>query len=161
VFVLDISASMNDPIRLGLVKEVLPVLVNELREDDRVSIVVYSDTARVELPPTPASDKQTILNVVAGLHSEGSTYAEAGLMLGYNVARTNMRPDTITRVILMSDGVANVGKTGPDQILQTIHQGVDEGVTLSTIGFGMGDFNDVLMEQLANDGNGNYFYVDN
>jgi Ca-activated chloride channel family protein len=161
IFVIDVSGSMDSPERLGMVKETLNLLVPQLREDDQVGIVIYADEARLVLAPTPASEQQTILSAIDGLRSEGSTYAEAGLMLGYNVARQHLRQDGINRVILLSDGVANVGETGPDQILQTIRQGVEDGVTLSTIGFGMGSFNDVLMEQLANDGNGNYFYVDN
>lgn len=160
IFVIDISGSMDAPNRLPMVRDTLTMLVTQLRQDDQVGIVVYSDNARVVLTPTPANDQQTILNAIASLHPEGSTYAEAGLRLGYEVAREHLRQDGTTRVILLSDGVANVGETGPEAILQTIRQGVEDGVTLSTIGFGMGTYNDVLMEQLANDGNGSYFYVD-
>jgi secreted protein with Ig-like and vWFA domain len=160
VFVIDISGSMDMENRLGLVKESLEILVKQLRPDDRIGIVVYSDAARVVLAPTSAANQDVILTAIQALRTEGSTYAEAGLSLGYDVARANMQPGQITRVILCSDGVANVGETGPDAILETIGQGVDAGITLSTIGFGMGNFNDVLMEQLADDGNGNYFYVD-
>ncbi len=161
IFVIDVSGSMDMENRLGLVKETLALLVNELREDDRVAIAVYSDNSRVVLQPTPASEKETLLNAINALQSEGSTNAEAGLNLGYQVARENLRDGENTRVILLSDGVANVGNTGPDAILNTIKTGVEAGITLSTIGFGMGNYNDVLMEQLANDGNGNYYYVDN
>lgn len=161
IFVIDVSGSMDMENRLGLVKETLALLVNELREDDRVAIAVYSDNSRVVLQPTPASEKETLLNAINALRSEGSTNAEAGLNLGYQVARENLRDGENTRVILLSDGVANVGNTGPDAILNTIKTGVEAGITLSTIGFGMGNYNDVLMEQLANDGNGNYYYVDN
>jgi Ca-activated chloride channel family protein len=161
VFVIDISGSMEQTNRIHLAKEALSILVGELREDDRVAIVVYADNTRVVLEPTPASEQNRIISAINGLATEGSTYAEAGLRLGYQVALANMREGENARVILMSDGVANVGETGPDAILNTIREGVESGVTLSTIGFGMGNFNDVLMEQLANDGNGNYFYVDN
>jgi Ca-activated chloride channel homolog len=161
IFVIDISGSMEQTNRIHLAKEALNILVGELREDDRVAIVVYADNTRVVLEPTPASEQNRIVSAINGLATEGSTYAEAGLRLGYNVALANMRDGENARVILMSDGVANVGETGPDAILNTIREGVESGVTLSTIGFGMGNFNDVLMEQLANDGNGNYFYVDN
>jgi Ca-activated chloride channel family protein len=147
--------------RLQLAKETLTLLTRELREDDRVGIVVYADNTRVVLEPTPASEQQRIVNAINSLHTEGSTYAEAGLRLGYDMARSNMREGENTRVILISDGVANVGATGPDAILETISDGTEQGVTLSTIGVGMGNFNDVLMEQLANNGNGNYYYVDN
>jgi Ca-activated chloride channel family protein len=161
IFVIDVSGSMDMENRLGLVKETLALLVNGLREDDRVAIAVYSNNSRVVLQPTPASEKDTLMNAINALQPEGSTNAEAGLNLGYQVARDNLRDGQNTRVILLSDGVANVGNTGPDAILNTIKSGVEAGITLSTIGFGMGNYNDVLMEQLANDGNGNYYYVDN
>lgn len=161
IFVIDVSGSMDMENRLGLVKESLALLVDELREDDRVGIVVYSDNTRIVLDPTPASEKETILDAIDALHPEGSTNAEAGIRLGYRLADEHKRDGQITRVILLSDGVANVGITGPDGILTQIQDSVDGGVTLSTVGFGMGNYNDVLMEQLANDGNGNYFYVDN
>jgi len=161
IFVIDVSGSMNSPQKLGLVKESLAVLVDELREDDRVGIVVYADNTQPILNPTPASEKETILAAIDSLQSQGSTYAEAGLRLGYQMAEANMQDGEITRIILLSDGVANVGETGPDAILQRVSDGVEAGITLSTIGFGMGEFNDFLMERLANDGNGNYFYIDN
>jgi Ca-activated chloride channel family protein len=160
IFVIDVSGSMDMENRLGLVKEALGLLTGELREDDRVGIVVYSDQSRSVLDPTPASETETIMTAINNLHPEGSTNVEDGLRLGYAMAEEYMREGEITRVITLSDGVANVGSTGPDAILQTIHAGVDDGITLSTIGFGMGNYNDVLMEQLANDGNGNYYYVD-
>jgi Ca-activated chloride channel family protein len=161
VFVIDISGSMEQTNRIHLAKEALNILVGQLREDDRVAIVVYADNTRVVLEPTPASEQNQIISAINGLATEGSTYAEAGLRLAYNVALANMREGENARVILISDGVANVGETGPDAILNTVREGVESGITLSAIGFGMGNFNDVLMEQLANDGNGNYFYVDN
>jgi Ca-activated chloride channel family protein len=161
IFVIDVSGSMDMENRLGLVKESLAVLVNELNEDDRIAIVVYSNNSRVVLNPTPASETQTIMAAINALRPEGSTNVDAGLRLGYQLAEEYMRPAEITRVIVLSDGVANVDVTSPGGILQNIERGVDRGVTLTTIGFGMGNYNDVLMEQLANDGNGNYYYVDN
>lgn len=160
IFVIDVSGSMEAPNRLALVKESLAVLVPQLRADDLIGIVTYSNTAQLILNPTTASNQQTILDAIASLHTEGSTLAEAGLALGYDVARQYIHKDSTTRVILLSDGVANVGATGPAQILETIRHGAESGVTLTSIGVGMGDYNDVMMEQLANDGNGNYFYVD-
>lgn len=161
VFVIDVSGSMGRDDRLGLVRQTLTILVDELRPDDRVAIVTYADQTRVRLAPTPASERDTIIAVINSLQPEGSTYAEAGLRLGYRLAQENMLPGENTRIILLSDGVANVGETGPAGILALVSEGVDSGITLSTIGFGMGNYNDVLMEQLANDGNGNYYYVDN
>lgn len=160
VFVVDTSGSMSGSERLGMVRDALTLLTNELRADDRVALVEYENQARVILPPTSAAEKETINAAISQLVSKGSTYAEAGLRLGYQIAQDNMRPGENTRVVLLSDGVANVGQTGPDAILQTIRDQVAQGVTLSTIGVGMGTYNDVLMEQLANDGNGNYHYVD-
>ncbi len=161
IFVIDVSGSMSREDRLGLVKESLALLVNELREDDRVAIVVYSDNTRTVLNPTSGSDTDTIMAAINQLVTEGSTNAEAGIRLGYQIAQEYQREDEITRVIVLSDGVANVGITDSGGILPQIKSAVDSGITLSTIGFGMGNYNDVLMEQLANDGNGNYYYVDN
>lgn len=160
IFVIDVSGSMDREDRLGAVKESLAFLVDELREDDRVGIVVYSERSRTVLEPTSASDKTRIMDAINALQPEGSTNVEDGLRLGYDLAQSYKTEGENTRVIVLSDGVANVGNTGPDAILQTIKAGVEDDITLSTIGFGMGNYNDVLMEQLANDGNGNYFYVD-
>lgn len=161
IFVIDVSGSMDSPQKLGLVKDSLRLLVDELGEDDRVGIVIYASNTQPILNPTPASEKATIMAAIDSLQANGSTYAEAGLRLGYSMAEANMRQGETTRIILLSDGVANVGETGPDAILEKVNEGVEAGITLSTIGFGMGGFNDYLMEQLANDGNGNYFYIDN
>jgi Ca-activated chloride channel family protein len=146
--------------RLGLVKQALALLVGELREDDRVGIVVYTTNSRPILNPTSASNSETIMDAINALQPEGSTNVGDGLRLGYQMADEYKRDGEITRVIVLSDGVANVDATGPDQILALIRDKVDDGITLSTIGFGMENYNDVLMEQLANDGNGNYYYVD-
>ncbi len=159
-FVIDVSGSMEGANRLGLVKESLYLLVNNLRDDDYVSIVTYADGAKIVLHPTSVYNRETILNSIDSLRTEGSTYAEAGLRLGYDVAKSVYRDGAINRVILLSDGVANVGQTGPDSILNIVADHVSRGITLSTVGFGMGNYNDVMMERLANDGNGNYHYVD-
>ncbi len=159
-FVIDVSGSMEMENRLGLVKRSLELLVEGLRPTDTVAIVVYGSEARVVLNPTSAEDKGAILNAIYSLQTEGATNAEAGLTLGYQMAEWAYRPDAINRVILCSDGVANVGNTGPDAILNSIGDWARRGVTLTTLGFGMGNFNDVLMEQLANKGDGMYAYVD-
>ena len=143
-----------------MVKQSLQLLVDRLRPDDTVSIVVYGSDARVVLYPTSGEDRATILNAIYSLRPEGSTNAEAGLRLGYQIAWQAFRENAINRVILCSDGVANVGQTGPDAILSEIRGYVETGITLTSVGFGMGNFNDVLMEQLADNGNGNYAYVD-
>ncbi len=161
IFVIDVSGSMDQDNRLGLVKEALALLVDELTEADRIAIAVYSDNSRVVLYPTSAANRQTIMDAINALRPEGSTNVDAGLQLGYQIAETHQRPEQNTRVIVLSDGVANVDVVTPEGILANIQRGVERDITLSTIGFGMGNYNDVLMEQLANDGNGNYYYVDN
>jgi Ca-activated chloride channel homolog len=160
-FVVDISGSMSDANRLPLVKEALVLLVEQLREGDQVAIVVYGDSAYTVLEPTSATNKEAIISAINSLQNTGSTNAEAGLRLGYEVAGRAFLRDGINRVILCSDGVANVGETGPEGILRNIRDYASQGIELTTVGFGMGDYNDLLMEQLANDGNGNYAYVDN
>ena len=160
-FVIYVSGSMDRENRLGLVKQSLQLLVERLRADDRVAIVVYGSEARVVLYPTPASERTVILDAIYGLRPEGSTNAEAGLRLGYQVAASTFREDGINRIILCSDGVANVGKTGPKAILETVKFEAARGITLTSVGFGMGNFNDVLMELLADNGNGHYSYIDN
>ncbi len=159
-FVIDISGSMAEPNRLPLVKQALTVLVNELRDTDQVAIVVYSDNTRLVLNHTPISERETILQAITSLEIEGATNVEEGLRLGYEVAGENFQVGAINRVVLCSDGVANVGATTPEAIRQTVRDYTAQGILLTTVGFGMGSFNDHLMEQLANDGNGNYAYVD-
>lgn len=162
VFVIDVSGSMDQPNRLPLAKNALGILVNELREDDRVGIVVYSENSRVILDPTPASEKEAILDAIASLHPEASTNLNAGLELGYRMAEAyQSEDDGITRIILLSDGVANVGLTDPQAILNNAREKASEGITLNTIGFGLGEYNDELMEHLADNGDGSYFYIDN
>ncbi len=159
-FVIDVSGSMDMENRLGLVKDALELLVHELNGDDTVSIVVYGSKARVVLEPTPANRKSKIMRAIYSLQSEGATNAEAGLRLGYRQALAAFTPGGINRVILCSDGVANVGETSAGGIWDEIKHYASEGVTLTTVGFGMGNYNDALMEQLADQGDGFYAYVD-
>lgn len=157
-FVVDVSGSMAAENRLGLVKRSLGLLLDELREDDRVGLVIYGSSGRVVLEPT--GDHAAIRRAIDGLGTDGSTNAEEGIALGYDVARRYFREGGINRVILCSDGVANVGRTGPESILERIGAEARRGIELTTVGFGMGNYNDVLMEQLANRGDGAYAYVD-
>ena len=159
-FVIDISGSMEMENRLGLVKRSLQLLVERLRPSDTVAIVVYGSNAYVALNPTSGEDRSRILDAIYSLQTQGATNAEAGLRLGYQIAYQAYRPGAINRVILCSDGVANVGQTGPQAILEQIRSYAGQGIMLTTVGFGMGNFNDVLMEQLADNGNGMYAYVD-
>ena len=160
VFAIDVSGSMGREDRLGLVKRSLRLLVDELRPSDEVGIVIYGDRGSVLLEPTDGGEKITIMQAIDALTPSGSTYVEEGLTLAYRMAAENVQPGRITRVMLLSDGVGNVGHTGSDSILRQIRSYVDQGVTLTTVGFGMGNYNDILMEQLANDGDGTYHYVD-
>jgi Ca-activated chloride channel family protein len=157
-FVVDVSGSMNQDNRLGLVKRALALLLAELSRQDRVGLVVYGSRGRVLLEPT--SDLEAIRAAIAGLSAEGSTNAEEGLRLGFEVASRHFRPGAINRLILCSDGVANVGATGPESILARVEAEARRGIELTTVGFGMGNYNDVLMEQLADRGDGRYAYVD-
>ena len=159
-FVIDVSGSMAMENRLGLVKQALTLLVEQLRPGDEVGIVIYGSRAKVLLPHTGVEAREEIIAAIDSLAPEGATNAEEGLQIGYDLALKNARFGNINRVILCSDGVANVGQTGPDAILRKVRAHVDEGITLTTVGFGMGNFNDILMEQLANKGNGSYAYVD-
>jgi Ca-activated chloride channel family protein len=159
-FVIDASGSMDRPSRLPLAKQALALLVAKLRESDSVAIVVFGSESHVVLEPTSAAQRETILQAIDSLGIEGATNIEGGLRMAYDLASRNFKPGAINRVILLTDGEANVGATGPDSILQTIHDQRAQGVLLSTVGFGMGDYNDPMLERLADAGNGNYAYVD-
>jgi Ca-activated chloride channel homolog len=121
---------------------------------------VYSDDTRVALASTPVSERAVIDATITSLTTEGATNVEDGLRLGYEQARQVLDSDRVNRVILLSDGVANVGLTGPDAMLEVIGEAAREGIDLVTVGFGLGDYNDTLMEQLADRGDGFYAYVD-
>ncbi len=157
-FVIDVSGSMDRDNRLGLVKRALGLLLDELDAADRVGLVVYGTTGRVLLHPT--HELEAIREAIARLVPEGSTNAEEGLRLGYDLADEAWVKGEINRVILCSDGVANVGATGPESILARIGEEARRGIQLTTVGFGMGNYNDALMEQLADQGDGTYHYVD-
>ena len=159
-FVVDTSGSMDRGDRIELVKTSLERLVVELDSDDRVAIVTYSDNAQVLLPSTSVSEEAVILDAIRNLRTNGSTNLEAGLQRGYDLANESFVDGGINRVILASDGVANVGLVDPDGLVALIRGDADRGIHLVTVGVGMGNFNDVTMEQLANDGDGFYAYVD-
>ena len=160
IFAIDVSGSMAREDRLELVKQSLRLLVDELRPADEVGIVIYGDRGSVLLEPTDGGEKSSIMNEIDRLSPGGSTFVEDGLKIAYGLAAERVQPGRVTRVLLLSDGVGNVGRTGADSILEQIRDHVDDGVTLTTVGFGMGNYNDILMEQLANDGDGTYHYVD-
>jgi len=159
-FVVDTSGSMDRGDRMGLVKTALERLVVELDDRDQVAIVTYSDNAQVLLPPTSISNRDVILDAINNLRTTGSTNLEAGLQRGYDLASESFVNGGINRVILASDGVANVGLVDPDGLVSLIRGDADRGIQLVTVGVGMGNFNDVTMERLADDGDGFYAYVD-
>jgi Ca-activated chloride channel family protein len=145
--------------RLELVKDALARLVDGLDRRDTVAIVTFGDVGRVLLEPTPASERDEILHVIGRLQPGGSTNLEHGLQLGYELARSALTENGIDRVVLASDGVANVGLTDPQDILGSIRRDAEAGIELVSVGVGMGNFNDVLLEQLADQGDGFYAYV--
>jgi len=158
-FVIDTSGSMEMEGRLELVKAALGLLVTRLRGDDSVAIVAFNDNAHVVLNPTSASEPEWILDAINQLQPGGSTNAQAGLELGYDLATLGHRAGASDRVVLASDGVANVGLTDADSMLARIDHEVSLGIDLVAVGVGMGNFNDALLEQLADRGNGFYTYV--
>lgn len=158
--VVDRSGSMDVRERLGLVQSSLALLADRLRDDDTVSLVSFEDRARPLLEPTQVAETGTILAAIDDLTPGGSTNLEAGLALGYDQAREAFDPAAVNLVVLASDGVANVGATGPGSITERIAEEGAEGIHLVTVGYGMGNYNDHLMEQLADLGDGFYSYVD-
>jgi Ca-activated chloride channel family protein len=157
-FVVDVSGSMNQENRLGLVKQALSLLLGQLHGSDKVGLVIYGDRGQVLLEPS--SDREAIQRAIDRLAPGGSTNAEEGLALAYDVAGRAFRPGAINRIILCTDGVANVGNTGPESILARIGREARRGIELTSLGFGMGNYNDALLEQLADKGDGRYAYID-
>jgi Ca-activated chloride channel family protein len=158
VFLVDVSGSMDEPDKLPLVKSALAMLADNLRRQDSVSIVVYAGAAGLVLPPT--SDPRRIKAVLDDLQAGGSTAGGEGIQLAYATARATFRPEGINRVILATDGDFNVGITDQKQLEELIEQNRDDGITLTTLGFGQGNLNDAMMEAVADKGNGNYAYID-
>jgi Ca-activated chloride channel family protein len=151
---------MNSPERLPLVKAALGLLVHQLREEDRVAIVVYAGRAGLVLPSTSGEDKQRILAALDGLEAGGSTAGGAGIRLAYDVAQRNFIVGGTNRVILCTDGDFNVGQSSDGELVNLIEQRRKEGSYLTILGFGMGNYKDAKMEKLAGAGNGNYGYID-
>jgi Ca-activated chloride channel homolog len=160
VFLLDVSGSMNDYNKLPLLKESLRILVNQLKPQDRVAIVVYAGASGLVLPSTSAAEKGEIFAALDNLQAGGSTNGGAGIGLAYTVALNNFIQGGNNRVILATDGDFNVGLSGDDELVNLIENKRRSGVFLSVLGFGSGNLNDSMMEKLADKGNGNYAYID-
>jgi len=160
VFLVDVSGSMESPDKLPLLKSAFRLLTRQLNANDRVSLVVYAGASGVVLEPTPGDQQATILAALDRLSAGGSTHGSAGIQLAYALAQQARIENGINRVILATDGDFNVGTVNHERLVDLIEQKREQGITLTTLGFGTGNYNDRLMEQLADHGNGNYAYID-
>jgi Ca-activated chloride channel family protein len=160
VFLIDVSGSMNEPMKLPLLKEAFAMLVDQLRPQDRVAIVVYAGNAGLVLPSTPGSEKGKILDALASLEAGGSTAGGEGIRLAYKVAAENRIEGGNNRVILATDGDFNVGVSSDAEMVRLIEEKRKQGAFLTVLGFGEGNLQDTKMEQIADKGNGHYAYID-
>ncbi len=161
VFLLDVSGSMQDPNKLPLLKSAFKMLVNNLRQSDRVAIVVYAGSAGLVLPSTQGNEKDEIIAAIENLRAGGSTAGGAGIQLAYKIAKENFLKEGNNRVILATDGDFNVGVSSSSELDRMIEEKRKDGIFLTVLGFGTGNIKDGRMEQLADKGNGNYAYIDN
>lgn len=161
VFLIDVSGSMHGATRLDLVKSSLKLLVNNLREKDRVAIVVYAGAAGEVLPSTSGADKQKIREALDNLSAGGSTAGGEGIQLAYKIAKKNLIKNGNNRIILCTDGDFNVGVSSNNGLQKLIEEERKSGVFLSILGYGMGNYKDDKMQTLAQAGNGNHAYIDN
>ena len=160
VFLIDVSGSMDEPNKLPLVKASMKMLVDQLRNDDRVAIVVYAGNAGLVLPPVNGNEKNMINKAIDNLQAGGSTAGGAGIQLAYKTAREYFNARGNNRVILCTDGDFNVGASSDDELERMIEAERKSGIFLSVLGFGMGNYQDAKMQKLANKGNGNHSYID-
>jgi len=160
VFLVDVSGSMNSHERLPLVKSTLNLLVEQLRPQDKVSLVTYASGTQVVLEPTSGKEKAKIAAAIERLQAGGSTAGASGIALAYKMAQQGFIHKGINRILLATDGDFNVGVTDFNQLKQMVAEKRKGGVTLTTLGYGVDNYNERLMEQLADAGNGNYAYID-
>lgn len=161
VFLLDVSGSMSDANKLPLLKQSLKILLEKLRPKDQVAIVVYAGAAGVVLPSTSCDNKDEILSSLNKLNAGGSTAGGEGIRLAYKIAQNNYIKGGNNRIVLATDGDFNIGESSNAAMVRLIEEKRKEGVFLTVLGFGMGNYKDDKMEQLSNAGNGNYAYIDN
>jgi Ca-activated chloride channel family protein len=160
VFLIDVSGSMMDENKLPLVKASMKMLTDQLRENDRISIVVYAGSAGVALPSTGGSEKMKIKTAIDALEAGGSTAGGAGIQMAYKIAQQNFMKEGNNRIILCTDGDFNVGVSSDDDLVRMIEQERNKGIYLTVLGYGMGNYNENKMQQLADKGNGNHAYID-
>ncbi|MEZ5628875.1 MAG: VWA domain-containing protein [Rhodocyclaceae bacterium] len=160
VFLVDVSGSMRAANKLPLLKSSLKLLVQQLRAQDRISLVTYAGASGLALPATSGSDKATILAAIDALNAGGSTAGASGIELAYQTAQAGFVQGGINRILLATDGDFNVGQTDFEQLKARVEQRRATGVQLTTLGFGTGNYNEQLMEQMADAGNGAYAYID-
>jgi Ca-activated chloride channel family protein len=160
VFLVDVSGSMQEPNKLPLVKESLRMLTEQLRRQDRVSIVLYAGDAGVALPSTSGAQRGTILRAIEAMSAGGGTNGAGGILAAYETARRHYIPGGNNRVILATDGDFNVGVSSDAELVRLIEREREDGISLTVLGFGTGNYQDAKMEQLADHGNGNYAYID-
>ncbi len=160
VFLLDVSGSMNSPNKLPLVKQAMKLLTDQLDGRDRVSIAVYAGASGLVLPPTSGANHEQIMQALERLQAGGSTNGGAGIELAYRTAIDNLIEGGNNRVILATDGDFNVGVSSEGALVRLVQEKAKAGVFLTVLGFGMGNYKDSLLEQLADKGNGNYAYID-
>src|SRR5690606_3508944 len=161
VFLVDVSGSMDSPNKLPLLKSSMKVLLDELRDDDRVSIVYYANGTGVLLEPTKASDKKKIVDAIDNMRAGGGTSGAAGLGLAYEMAEKHFVKNGNNRIILATDGDFNIGKSSDEEMQELIEEKRKSGVYLTCLGFGMGNYKDSKLMTLSKKGNGNYAYIDN
>ncbi|MGV8835405.1 YfbK domain-containing protein [Cellvibrio sp.] len=160
VFLLDVSGSMDEPSKLPLVKQSMSLLLDTLKPDDTISIVVYAGAAGTVLEPTKAKEKNKILAALNNLQAGGSTAGAEGIALAYQLAEANFNSKGVNRIILATDGDFNVGQTGDEQLQDFVERKRDKGIYLSVLGFGQGNYQDEMMQTLAQNGNGTAAYID-
>jgi Ca-activated chloride channel family protein len=160
VFLIDVSGSMSSPDKLPLLQQALTMLVGQLDARDSISMVVYAGASGVVLPPTKGDRKADILAALQQLQAGGSTNGAAGITLAYQMAQQNFIKNGVNRVILATDGDFNVGLASTEELIDLIQRKRKAGIALTTLGFGSGNYNDHLLEQLADEGNGNHAYID-
>ena len=161
VFLLDVSGSMRAPNKLPLLKKAFRLMVNNMRDQDRIAIVVYAGSSGLVLPSTSGNEKAKIMSAIDALKAGGSTAGAAGIQLAYEVATENFIEGGNNRVVLATDGDFNVGMSSNAAMVELIEEKRTSGVFLSVLGFGNGNYKDSKMEKLADHGNGNYAYIDN